>query len=523
MKHKFPALTFFFVLCLAATSWAQSAFQNIVVGNLGHPNEPSIIIDPADTNKMMVATNTDKIFYSDDGGKTWFHSQATSQWGVFGDPCLLADSSGNFFYFHLAKNDNITVWPKYADRIVCERSNTGGDGWQVDSYTGNNVGHMQDKEWAAIDTKNNAIYVAWTQFDEYDSSRAQDSSTIYFSKSTDGGANWSNASLLSAIAGDCLDSDSTIEGAMPAIGINGEVYVTWAYAENIYFNKSLNGGTTWSPNEKIIADQPEGWDYPIFGLNRCNGLPVIACDVSTGPYRGTVYINWTDKRNGPQDADVYIAKSIDGGATWGLPVRVNDDPPGKENFSSWMAIDQSNGDVYVVFYDRRNYSNDSTDVYLARSTDGGNSFVNYRISESAYVPDPTVFNGDYNNISAVNGCVRPVWTRQDTGQTSVLTAIINFPQTNLSVGNKVAAAFKWRLLSNNPTKGNCLIAIEEVSGDCSLQIVDVSGRLLYTRGNIKRGDFVKLNLTELGAASGIYFIKCMDDTDVRTFKILVQN
>lgn len=522
MKNKFSALIFFSLLSLFRVS-AQSDFQNIVIGDIGDPNEPSIVISPLDTNKMMVATNTDKIFYSDNGGKTWYYSHASSNWGVYGDPCLLADSSGNLFYFHLAKNDTISVWPKFADRVVCQRSNTGGDSWQVDSYTGNNAGREQDKEWAAVDMRNNIVYVTWTQFDDYHSSHTEDSSTIYFSKSTNGGSTWSPATLLTVMAGDCLDSDSTIEGAMPAVGVNGEVYVTWAFDEKIYFNKSLNGGDTWSANEKIIADQPDGWEYHINGLNRCNGLPVIACDVSTGPYRGTVYINWTDKRNGPQDADVYIAKSVDGGDTWSQPLRVNDDLHGKDNFMSWMTIDQSNGDIYIVFYDRRNYAIDSTDVYLARSTDGGNTFVNYRISESAFVPFPGTFNGDYNNISAVNGCVRPVWARQDNGNTSVLTALINFPQNSLSVGNQLLSGFKWRLLSDNPTSGNCLIAVEEVRGDCTFQVFDIAGRPLYTRQNIQWGDFVKFSLKELGAASGTYFIKCMDGADVQTFKILLQD
>ena len=35
---------------------------------------------------------------------------------------------------------------------------------------------------------------------------------------------------------------------------------------------------------------------------------------------------------------------------------MNNDPPGKQQFFTWMAIDQSNGYLYVVFYDRRAYA-----------------------------------------------------------------------------------------------------------------------------------------------------------------------
>ncbi|HLP52691.1 MAG TPA: T9SS type A sorting domain-containing protein [Chitinophagales bacterium] len=521
MKKHLLLLHLLVCFFLFSQTYAQSSFQNIVVGNIGNPNEPSIAISPTDTNNILVGTNTDKIFSSLDGGRTWLQRQATSAFGVFGDPCIIADSSGSFYYFHLARNSQISNWPMYADRIVCQRTNNGGGSWQVDSYTGNNVGRMQDKEWAALDMKNDILYVTWTQFDEYGSADAQDSSTIYFSKSDDGGNTWSNATLLTAISGDCLDSDNTIEGAMPAVGVNGEVYVTWAFDEKIYFNKSLNGGSTWSANEQVIANQPEGWDYEVDGLSRCNGLPVIMCDLSTGPYRGTVYINWTDKRNGLNDADVYIAKSIDGGDTWSAPIRVNDDAPGKDNFFSWMTIDQSNGDIYVVFNDRRNYNSDSTDVYMARSTDGGATFINYRVNQYAFNPSQGVFHGDYNNVSAVNGCVRPIWTRQDNGGTSVVTALVNFPQTISAVKN-VSSDFKWRLVSSNPTKGNCIVAVEDVTGNASVEILDATGRLLCSRNAVQSGDFVKLNLAAFAPASGVYFIRCADEAGIHTFKVLLQ-
>jgi len=44
-----------------------------------------------------------------------------------------------------------------------------------------------------------------------------------------------------------------------------------------------------------------------------------------------------------------------------------------------MTIDQTNGYLYFVFYDRRNYStaSTSTDVYMARSTDGGGDFQQF--------------------------------------------------------------------------------------------------------------------------------------------------
>jgi hypothetical protein len=66
-----------------------------------------------------------------------------------------------------------------------------------------------------------------------------------------------------------------------------------------------------------------------------------------------------------------------------------------------------------------------TDVYWATSKDGGNTWHNERISESPFTPEATVFFGDYNNITAHNGIVRPIWTRLQDGRLSIHTAIIN--------------------------------------------------------------------------------------------------
>ena len=77
-----------------------------------------------------------------------------------------------------------------------------------------------------------------------------------------------------------------------------------------------------------------------------------------------------------------------------------------------------------MFYDRRNYTDTQTDVYMAISKDGGESFTNERISELPFTPKENVFFGDYNNISAYKGIIRPIWTRYEDGKLSIWTALI---------------------------------------------------------------------------------------------------
>ena len=164
-------------------------------------------------------------------------------------------------------------------------------------------------------------------------------------------------------------------------------------------------------------------------------MPVTMVDHSDGPYRGRIYINWTDVRNGEADHDVFVTWSDDRGETWSAPMRVNDDPAGAQQFFTWMTVDPVTGFIHVVFYDRRAAHADhpntgdlrrrDTDVYLATSEDGGETWTNWCISEESFRPGAKgIFFGDYNNIVAYDGKVRPIWTREDRGILSVWTAII---------------------------------------------------------------------------------------------------
>lgn len=266
--------------------------------------------------------------------------------------------------------------------------------------------------------------MTWTEFDKYDSKDPKDKSRILFARSNDGGKTWSSEANLSQLEGDCLDDDNTTEGAVPAIGPKGEIYVAWSYANKIYFDRSLDAGKTWLATDKVVADQPGGWTFDIPGIFRANGLPITATDLSNGPNRGTIYVNWCDQRNGTNDTDVWIAKSTDGGNSWSAPTRVNNDGAGHQQFFTWLAVDPVTGYLYVVFYDRRNHSDDNTDVYLAYSKDGGKTFVNAKISQSPFLPTKTIFFGDYNHLSVYNGRVRPIWTRLQNGNLSVWTALV---------------------------------------------------------------------------------------------------
>jgi hypothetical protein len=305
---------------------------NIMIGNSDDPEEPSIMINPKNTNEMMAGANINLYYFSKDAGLTWTEGQLTSTYGVWGDPCIIVDTAGSFYFLHLSNPAD----GNWIDRIVCQKADSVDGSWSDGTYTWVDSIKAQDKEWAVVDRNKNIIYVTWTQFDEYGVATPTDSSIILFSRSEDNGQTWTSPKRINKIAGDCIDSDNTTEGAVPTVGPNGEVYVAWAGPEGLLFDRSLDSGKTWLDQDISVSDIPGSWDYMIPGIQRCNGLPVTACDLSGGPHNGTIYINWSDQRNGTTDTDIWLAKSTDGGNTWTAPIRVNNDAPGKQQFFTWM-------------------------------------------------------------------------------------------------------------------------------------------------------------------------------------------
>lgn len=522
MKKIFIAFLVFFGQIISAQ------FPNVLISTSNSPEEVSISINPKNTNQIVAGANINNMYRSLDGGATWSVSTLSCPaYNVWGDPVLFWDTANACYFMHLS-NPNPTVTPggSWIDRIVVQKSGNVGQTYTTCVGVGKNGMKGQDKSWAVVNPTNNAIHITWTQFDNYGSSATADSSVILYSNSGDGGNTWSTPKRISHYAGDCIDSDTTVEGAVPAIGPAGEVYVAWASKTGLMFQKSTNGGVTWLPVEKFITTIPGGWDYMISGLNRCNGLPFTMCDLSNGPNKGTIYINWSDQRNGTADTDIWLVKSSDGGTTWSAPKRVNDDAPGKQQFMSSMAIDQSTGYLYVLFYDRRNYaSGNNTDVYLAVSKDGGNTFVNYQINANVFSPTTSVFFGDYIGISATNNVIRPIWMQlTSAGALSVWTSLVN----PVVLGIEDAKKDNLSLVSAqpNPFKTETEIKFSlEKKLPLTIQLLDASGKLV---NEILKKEFTEgehhftINAEALNLKSGIYFLVMYGDVKSKYTKLVIE-
>lgn len=518
MKHY--CLLFLFIL--VSLSESQGQYRNVLISTSNSPNEPSIVVDPNNPNIVVAATNLNNYYYSRDGGETWLEKELTSTYGVWGDPTLIVDANSNFYFFHLSNPPEGT----WIDRIVCQKSTNNGRSWSPGTFMGKNDTRVQDKQWAVVDRTNNNIYVSWTQFDEYGSTNPNDVSVIKFSKSTDGGDSWSSAKTISEKSGDSMDGDGTVEGAVPAVGPNGEVYVAWAGPEGLIFDRSTDQGETWLDEDIFVSNMPGGWDYNIPGILRANGLPITTCDLSGGPNHGTIYINWSDQRKGTDDTDIWLVKSTDGGDTWSDPIRVNDDGRDKHQFFTWMTVDQANGNLHVVFYDRRNYDDTSTDVYLATSTDGGETFVNEKISQTPFIPRDDIFFGDYTNISAHDGVIRPIWTRLQGSTLSIWTAIIedglitNVEDENLS--------FELEQNYPNPSSDVTYVSFKlRHNTSINLSLYDLTGNevnRLIDQVDYPYGKHTfRISKDEHNLKAGVYYYSLTIGSEVRTKRMVISD
>jgi len=331
----------------------------------------------------------------------------------------------------------------------------------------------------------NNIYVVWTDF--------PGSNPIRFSRSTDGGATFSGNLNISG-------GSTVVQGAVPAVGPNGEVYVVWAIgnptATGIGFNKSTNGGSsfvystpptitsvtqigTFSNNRyrlKITQQYPNGI--------RVNSFPSIAVDRSGGSRNGTIYVVWADQSTGSPGSgtpDILLIKSTNGGTNWSSPVRVNDVTTGDQWFP-WVDVGPD-GAVNVVFYDSRNDQNNLlTEVYVARSTDGGQTFANYKVSDVQFTPVAipgyaSGYMGDYIGIVSAQGKAYPFWMdNRNNGIYQIYTAIVQpvitvtldqqrqdgTRLTGTTVGRWNGASFDTITITSPPPTINSTVGAREV-------------------------------------------------------------
>ncbi len=227
-------------------------------------------------------------------------------------------------------------------------------------------------------------------------------SAMAFVRSTDDGRTWSKPMVVGRHTGGQVHHSETV-------GPDGTVYVSFIHHKDgngqVMLTSSHDGGQTFDSPRPIIKIRTtvSAKNFP-----RSYGWPVMSIDPRTSP--GRLFIAWMDNRYG--DQDILVSTSADGGRTWTAPVRANDDPRsnGKDQLMHVLAVDPVDGAANIIFHDRRgDPKNLLSTITLARSTDGGRTFVNYAWGDRVLDPKQGSL-GDYIGLAARDGRVYGAWT-----------------------------------------------------------------------------------------------------------------
>ncbi|MCK9616536.1 MAG: T9SS type A sorting domain-containing protein [Lentimicrobiaceae bacterium] len=400
-------------------------------------SENSVFVNPNDKDHVLNSNNSTENpvgdlygandFYTTNGGESWEGEVEGAGGANSGDPTTAISLTGRMYvgYIHANSGQGVSY------------SNDGGQNWTAKLVANppSGWGNMLDKNHLWIDNSTSSpyagnLYDAWTNFG------GTNNNEIEVSRTTDGGDTWSSAVNVSS----AVNAGSHNQGVNLHTGPNGEVYAIWAIYDGwptdesaIGFSKSLDGGATWQPATRIIGDIRGIRTSGTSKNMRVNSFPSMTVDISNGPNRGAIYVLWTNIGvpgiNADGDIDVYMIKSTDQGATWSTPLKVNQDLPGqgKQHFFPWICCDDVSGYLSVIFYDDRNVSSSQCEVFVANSTDGGQTWEDFKVSDVAFTPEPisglaSSYFGDYLGITAHGRKVYPVWTDNRTGHAMSFTS-----------------------------------------------------------------------------------------------------
>jgi BNR repeat-like domain len=381
----------------------------------GDFTEPAIAVNPTNPRQVVgVFQDNAHAAYSRDAGHSWQLAEGVDpkNYRISGDVSVAFDNQGHAFICYIAFDNlgTFNYWAHGATRngIFVRRSLDGGKTWEVDhipvaEQTSLPGIPFEDKPYIVADNTKGKyaghLYIGWTRW------RLADSQMV-LSRSADDGKTWSQPMEIDAHPGLPRDDNGAAEGFAGVVDPDGKLYAIWSQDNAIMLTTSRDGGKTFSRPRAVIRTAPIM--FAIRTLQRANGFPQIAID----PKSRRLYVTWSDYRNG--DVDVFLATSDNGGKHWTAPVRVNNDAlhNGAEQFFQWLAVDPTDGSVDVLFYDRRgDPQNLRQIVVLARSNDGGRSFVNYAWTDEPFEASD-VFFGDYSGITAYGGRVYGIWTEK---------------------------------------------------------------------------------------------------------------
>jgi hypothetical protein len=278
------------------------------------------------------------------------------------DPNVAFDTQGrayqvtlpfNAFWDKTKLHPNGAIDVSYTDDLGLSwvKGNGGRDLEQSPNASAKQVGHVEDKQWIAVNSipgnrYQDHVYAMWSVFNG-------GTSKIRIAVSRDRGQTFGKAVTMTAPS----QTGPSNTFIYPSVDATGDLYVAFASFPinnrgpvTLYVARSTDDGASFSP---FVAAATAG-TLPTDDLPNTTFRDGITESFAASPtYAGHLYLTYEDW-DGTQ-MDVKFTQSTDGGSTWSAPVRINDNTEPAEptdQFQPSVAAGP-NGAVAVAFYDRR--------------------------------------------------------------------------------------------------------------------------------------------------------------------------
>ena len=528
----FLICTLYLILISAVTNCQYPNFR--IYPSISNQIEPAIVQHPSNPQIMFASAFTiytsfrsEGVYVSTNGGLNWRGTDTCTGTPIVnhgGDPGPIIDKDGKFILTHQGG---------FVIGMYSNTTSNMGASWSSNLQIAAND---QDKGNPVTDdvpssTYYGRTYLMWTRFTT--------PFPIVFSYTTNSGQSW-----IAYTAINNTPSGHYSQGPFPSVGPQGNVYVSWAssilispFTEDfIGFAYSANGGANWNVNENaydcngIRSSSLQPWNV------RVNGYPSMDIDKTGGARNGWIYIVTAEKNLAPagSDPDIVFHRSTNGGVNWSQGIRVNQDPlnNGKIQFIPFIRVDEAGG-INVIYFDNRNISSDSCEVFLSRSDDGGNNWNDYLISDHRFKPKAVGGvagagnQGDNIGMTSANGKILPLWMDDHTGVYQVWMAVIDYTTIGVkNISSEIPSLFDLKQNYPNPFNPETRIVFHvpaEISNEkIELNVYDILGNKIRTLINKKLTQGIYEAVFDgTNLPSGIYLYRLNADTYSQTKKMVL--
>ena len=514
---------------LAIVSLAFSTIaQNLNLTNLSSfEGEPFIAINPTNPQNIVVAWMgyvfgsgtllTIKTKKSINGGQTWastINIPHKSPSFKSADPSLVFDAMGKLFMTYIDYRESPDSGGVYLVTSI-----NGGSTWSSPTLVisaladGNKI--PLDRPWLTVDNTGNNIYITTKP-----APWVSPPNRPYFISSTNGGSSfnqWRYLDTTNYLVGNLIAASM----AVPSITGNTMVaiYPSYlpsqsAFAKYILAKTTNSGGTF---NYSTVMNNP-------FNSGASNDSAKLSYRLIINPTNSNHYVFVIIGSISGVDLDVYILETLNGGANWLAPLRINDDAlnNGKMQDLVWADFD-SNGDLAITWRDRRNSAGTgyarTSEIYGAFRETGSNTFIpNFKISSTPEIYGNALSQSGNDVMSVVlkNDTLQATWGSTRDGSLDIWYSKL-YAKTGLAAS--VELLHSESLIINtypNPTNDILVINVTNNLPIDKIELYDMQGKSVNFDFSFGERALKTSNLTE-----GVYQLKIRQQEKTYSKKIMI--